>query len=301
MKRLISVLIAASFLLASCGGNAALWGQYATPTALAGNLPTSSPAPAVVATTTPAQIQPFVVETTDPVTPQSTFSGAFVTPEATALTENTPAPTANTPTVLYYAQSGDWLPAVAIRFGVDVKTIASPKVLPEEGLLDPGTLLIIPDTLDHSLPSTPALQMIPDDELIFSATAIDFNPSDYVKEAGGYISTYREYLLTTGWTSGAGEIERLAYENSVNPRLLLALLDYESHWVRGKPENDFRVNYPLGYESIAIKGCSCNWSGRSISLQQVTMIGAPVSWSNSPSGMATNSVLIQLLTQALSA
>jgi LasA protease len=254
VKRLISVLIAASFLLASCGGNASLWGQYATPTALAGILPTSSPVPAVVATTTPAAIQPFVIETTDPVTPQPTFSEAFVTPEAAALTENTPAPTANTPTVLYYAQSGDWLPAIAIRFGVDVKTIASPKVLPEEGLLDPGTLLIIPDKLDHSLPSTPSLQLIPDDELIFSTTAIDFNPSDYVKEAGGYISTYREYLLTTGWTSGAGEIERLAYENSVNPRLLLALLDYESHWVRGKPENDFRVNYPLGYESYRYKG-----------------------------------------------
>jgi hypothetical protein len=40
--------------------------------------------------------------------------------------------------VLYYAQSGDWLPAVAIRFGVDVNEIVSPKVLPEKGLLDAG-------------------------------------------------------------------------------------------------------------------------------------------------------------------
>jgi len=254
VKRLISFLIAASFLLASCAGSASLWGQYATPTPLGGISPTSSPAPAVVVTQTPAAISPFVVETVDPATPAATSNQAFVTQEVTSPGNNTAVPTLNTPTVLYYAQSGDWLPAVAIRFGVDVKAIASPKVLPDKGLLDPGTLLIIPDTLDHSLPSTPALQMIPDNELIFSATAIDFDISTYVKDAGGYISSYREYLGTTGWTSGAREIERLAYENSVNPRLLLAILDYEAQWVRGRPENDFRINYPLGYESYRYKG-----------------------------------------------
>jgi murein DD-endopeptidase MepM/ murein hydrolase activator NlpD len=155
---------------------------------------------------------------------------------------------------LYYAQSGDWLPAVAIRFGVDVNAIASPKILPEKGLLDPGTLLIIPDTLDRSLPSTPAVQLIPDNELIFSATAIDFDISTYVKDAGGYLSGYREYLKSTGWLTGAREIERLAFENSINPRLLLAILDYEAGWVRGQPESEFRINHPLGFESFKYKG-----------------------------------------------
>ena len=254
MKRLISFLIAASFLLAACSGNASLWGQYATPTPLGGIPPTSSPAPAVVVTQTPTTISPFVIDTVDPATPAPTFNETFVTQEVASLTENIPTPAANTPTVLYYAQSGDWLPAVAIRFGVDVNAIASPKVLPEKGLLDPGTLLIIPDTLDHSLPYTPSLQLIPDNELIYSATAIGFDISTYVKEAGGYLSKYREYLGTTGWTSGAGEIERLAYENSVNPRLLLAILDYEANWVRGRPENDFRIDFPLGYDSYRYKG-----------------------------------------------
>ena len=254
MKRLTSFLIAASFLLASCAGNASLWGQYLTPTPLGGDPPTASPAPVIIPTTTPTPLPPAATETAPPVTPTATFGEAFVTEEVASLTENTPAPTAKTPTILYYAQSGDWLPAVAVRFGVDAKAIASPKILPEEGLLDPGTLLMIPDTLDHSVQFTPALQLIPDNELIFSSTAIDFDTSKYVKEAGGYISTYREYLLTTGWTSGAGEIERLAYENSVNPRLLLAILDYEAQWVRGRPENDFRASYPLGYESYRYKG-----------------------------------------------
>lgn len=254
MKRLTSFLIAASFLLASCAGNASLWGQYLTPTPPGGDPPTASPAPVIIPTTTPTAIPPPVTETIPPVTPTATFGEAFVTREVAPLTEDTPAPTVKTPTILYYAQSGDWLPAVAVRFGVDVKAIASPKILPDKGFLDPGTLLIIPDALDRSVQFTPALQLIPDNELVFSSTTIDFDTSKYVKEAGGYISTYREYLLTTGWTSGAGEVERLAYENSVNPRLLLAILDYEAQWVRGRPENDFRTNYPLGYESYRYKG-----------------------------------------------
>jgi murein DD-endopeptidase MepM/ murein hydrolase activator NlpD len=195
-----------------------------------------------------------MVQATVPPTP--TVSEAFVTQEATSLPvpENSSISAENNRTLLYYAQSGDWLPAVAIRFGVDVNEIASPKVLPEKGLLDPGTLLIIPDRLDRSVPFTGALQLIPDNELVFSASAIDFDIASYVKDAGGYLSNYRQYLLSTGWTSGAREIERLAYENSINPRLLLAILDYEGQWVRGRPENEFRVDYPLGYESFKHKG-----------------------------------------------
>jgi murein DD-endopeptidase MepM/ murein hydrolase activator NlpD len=98
------------------------------------------------------------------------------------------------------------------------------------------------------------LQLIPDNELIFSATAIDFDIATYVKDAGGYLANYRQYLGSTGWMSGAREIERLAYENSINPRLLLAILDYEARWVRGQPENDVRIEYPLGYEGFKYKG-----------------------------------------------
>lgn len=239
--------------MTACGSsNASLWGQYATPTPLGGVSPTS-PA-TVVPTHTAEPIRPLAVEAA--VTPTPTFREAFVTQEATptATAENAALTQENAPTLLYYTQSGDWLPAVAIRFGVDVNAIASPKILPEKGLLDPGTLLIIPDILDRSLPSTSAVQLIPDNELIFSATAVDFDISTYVKDAGGYLANYRQYLGSTGWTSGAREIERLAYENSINPRLLLAILDYEGQWVRGQPENEFRMDYPLGEESFKYKG-----------------------------------------------
>lgn len=181
------------------------------------------------------------------------MSDTFVTQAVTSVIE-TPIVAVDSQSILYYSQNGDWLPAVAKRFGVDVSGITSPKILPETGFLDTGTLLIIPKRQEDSVQFTQSLQFIPDSEFVFSATAVDFDITAYVREAGGYLSTYREYLGSTGWTSGAGVIERAAYENSVNPRLLLAILDYESQWVRGNPENKFRTEYPMGYENFRNKG-----------------------------------------------
>jgi len=243
VKRAIIFLISTSMLTA-CVGNVSLWGQYQTPTPI-GGIPTSTSSP-----------KPDVF-IQDPITPSPAFEltptptsllDAFVTPLATA-TEPPLTPTVDGNSTLYYAQSGDWLPAVANRFGVSVTEITSPKSLSDKGFTDPGTLLIIPNRLDRTVEYTTPLQIIPDSEFAFSATAIDFDVAKYIQNAGGYLATYREYLKLTAWTTGAQGIERLAFENSVNPRLLLAVLDYESHWVRGKPTDDFHTKYPMGYES----------------------------------------------------
>jgi len=252
VKRAIILLILSSSILVSCAGNASLWGQYATPTPLGGVPPTASPVPQIIPTETPIPIDPLSFGITTTNTP-TVMNDAFVTQIATSVID-TPTLAANSKTILYYSQNGDWLPAVAKRFGVDASEITSPKTLPETGFLDTGTLLIIPDRRDDSVQFTQSLQFIPDSEFVFSSTAVDFDIAAYVREAGGYLSTYREYLGTTGWTSGAGVIERAAFENSVNPRLLLAILDYESHWVRGNPENKFRTEYPMGYENFRNKG-----------------------------------------------
>ena len=255
MKRISVLFIVISFLLASCVGDASLWGQYLTPTP-PGGIPSST---VIIPSSTITASGSYVTEVVPTDTPSPTVtatSEAFVNVEPTTapLVQDTAVQVTSSPTILYYAQSGDWLPAVAKRFGVGVSEIASPKVLPESGLLDPGTLLIIPDKRDPSVQYAPALQLLPDNEIVFSATALGFDIAGYVKDAGGYLSTYREWLNTSEWTTGAGVIERSAYENSVNPRLLLAILDYEARWVRGTPENKFRTEYPLGYENYRNKG-----------------------------------------------
>ena len=188
--------------------------------------------------------RPMVTETIDP-------------PTLGILTLSTDIPTpasvpVDTAPLLYYTQAGDTLPVVAIRFGVDANEIRSPSSsLPPTGLLNPNTLLIIPHKLVNT---TSSVKIIPDSEVIYSPSAIDFDVEAYIKEAGGYLSTYREWLGTTQWTSGAEIIQRIALENSINPRLLLALLEYQSGWVYGQPSNPMQEDYPMGKVDLSMKG-----------------------------------------------
>ncbi len=158
----------------------------------------------------------------------------------------TPRPSKNatkTPTILYYTQAGDTLPILAIRFNVAQNEITSPLPIAPKNFLNPGQLLIIPNRLGESSSST---ALIPDSEVVYSPSTLDFDMDKYVQNAGGHLSTYTEYL-SNGWNSGAQVIQRVAQENSINPRLLLSLLEYQSHWVTGQPENAAESDYPLGY------------------------------------------------------
>ena len=156
-------------------------------------------------------------------------------------------------TIVYEAQSGDSLEVVAIHFGVDPDEIKSSGPLPENGFLTPGTILFIPNRL-FGIPSTPATRLLPDSEIVYGPSAVDFNISIYVDEKGGFLSGYKEYLAIPGWISGAGSIEKLAFESSINPRFLLAYLEYKSGWVMGDPFPSVDEKYPLGYEDPFYQG-----------------------------------------------
>lgn len=153
---------------------------------------------------------------------------------------------------LYDSQAGDTLPVVAIRFGVETSEISSSiDPLPAESLLSPHTLLIIPNKLANT---TSSQKILPDSEVVDSPSAVDFDVTAYVNQAGGYLSAYREWLGSTEWTTGAEVVQRIAIENSINPRLLLALLEYQSGWVNGQPEDLAYRDYPLGMIDLSRKG-----------------------------------------------
>jgi LasA protease len=158
----------------------------------------------------------------------------------------------DTAPLLYYTQAGDTLPVVAIRFGVEVDDITpSDGNLSSAGLLTPNTLLIIPHKLVNT--TSPA-KIIPDSELIYSPSAVDFDVAAYVNQTGGYLSRYKEWLNSSQWTSGAEIVSKVAVENSINPRLLLALIEYQSGWVSGVPTNPKQEDYPLGKVDLSLKG-----------------------------------------------
>lgn len=195
------------------------------------------------------------------VTPQTfwTLAPTLASPQGEETVVSPPLPT-ETPTpvgptftpeppFLYYTQSGDSLPVVAAHFGVETSEISSSVPLPPTGLLDPLTPLVIPNRLG-GVARTPSTQMLPDSEVVYSPTSIGFDVEEYVAAQGGYLSTYREYLASVGWVDGAQAVQKSAIESSINPRLLLALLEYQSGWVRGQPSNLSQTDYPLGHVDL---------------------------------------------------
>lgn len=151
-------------------------------------------------------------------------------------------PIINTTPIIYYTQAGDTLPLVATRYGVQPEEISSPDEIPEQALFNPGQLLIIPNRLANT---TSSQHFMPDSEVVYSPSALDFDVSEFADQAGGYLGEYSQYLATTGVTSGPDVVQRIATENSINPRLLLALLEYQSGWVYDQEPAGSR-EYPLG-------------------------------------------------------
>jgi hypothetical protein len=212
-----------------------------TATALAGSAQTS------MVTASPV---PPAATTLNPGTAGGNIDPQPVAP--TLETTSTPDPLSPTPTeratqdppILYYTQAGDTLKGVAARFNVQPTEITSPEKIKTEGLFDPGVLLLIPHRLGETSSSTP---LIPDSEVVYSPSALDFDINEFVQEAGGKLAKdYREWR-SSGWYDGVGVIQRVAIENSINPRLLLVILERQSHWVYGQPKSLAETDYPIGW------------------------------------------------------
>ncbi len=145
--------------------------------------------------------------------------------------------------ILYTVRSGDTLPALARRFGVDAGQIVSLEELPSQGFLPIGQILNIPNNLGD-LPYPSAL--LPDSEVVNSPSVVGFDIAAYISGAGGYLSTFFEEIGGEQ-LSGTEIIQRVADENSINPRLLLSFLEFRSHWVTGQPQASSDLRHPIGF------------------------------------------------------
>ena len=151
---------------------------------------------------------------------------------------------------VYFTQSGDTLPAVAKRFGVEPEQISSSQPLAPEALLPASLELQVPNTIDETRFSD---FLLPDSEIIHSPSTIDFQVGGFIEEAGGYLSTYSE-VVNGKLLSGTEIVQKVSVENSINPRLLLSLLEYQSGWVFGDPLDPVLLTYPIGFSVPEYKG-----------------------------------------------
>lgn len=151
----------------------------------------------------------------------------------------------------YFVQPGDTLGYIAQSFGVPVDVLASANQLANPNQLEVGQLIIIP----APNPSTvgPDFKIIPDSELVNGPAAIFFNLEAFIESQPGYLKSYSQEIDEQTYT-GSQVVARVATEYSVNPKLLLALLEHQSGWLSTDNPRIASLEYPVGFFDPARTG-----------------------------------------------
>jgi LasA protease len=186
-------------------------------------------------------------------------------------------PTPRIETETYTVKSGDTLGQIAQRYSIGLDSLVQVNQLSNPNLLEIGQVLTIPPPEPGE--QGPSFKIIPDSELVYGPASVDFDISKFVQEKGGYLSLYRETVDDQS-LSGAQIVERISYEYSINPRLLLALLEYRSGWVTRSQPEESTFDYPIGIRDASRKGLyrQLAWAGnflnRGFYLWRVNGVGA---------------------------
>ena len=150
-------------------------------------------------------------------------------------------PTPRQQTNEYTIAAGDTLGSIAQTYGVSVEALKQANGLADENLLTVGQTLKVPPPD----PGTSGLsfKIIPDSELVYGPASAEFDVDAFIQKEGGYLASYTQQVNDETLT-GAQIVTQVAQDYSVNPRLLLALLEYRSRWLSSA--NPAALDYPLG-------------------------------------------------------
>jgi LasA protease len=237
--------------------------------ALACNLPGAEPYPQIPSFEDALRERGYLLETPEPgsivdnslpaLPPTAPANQVDIQPVQPISNQPEPSPGLNAlPVVLigyeevyeYPVQSGDTLQAVARRFEIEPEQVISNRDIPAKALLSPGQVLFIPNQTGPVLYPVP---LLPDYAVIYSPYMADFDAGVYISHAEGFLSTYKE-LVGGEMLDGIQIIQRVAEDNSISPKLLLAFLEYRSGWVRGEPFSPEKERYPIGFYVSGYQG-----------------------------------------------
>ncbi|MBN1669260.1 MAG: LysM peptidoglycan-binding domain-containing protein [Anaerolineales bacterium] len=156
-----------------------------------------------------------------------------------------PLPGLRTEPEQYVAQPGDTLGAIADRFGISVAEIAEASQISNVNVLSVGQTLTIP--VPAPVATGPPFKIIPDSELVAGPVSSYFDVTDFVYSQNGYLVRYEEEL-NGRLLSGSQIVQLIGRDFSVNPRLLLAILEHQSGWVTQMEPRPETLKYPLGWQ-----------------------------------------------------
>ncbi len=200
------------------------------------------------------KLEPVVIVITATATqpPPNTLQEATLTPLPELVSVPTNIPSQNaipTPTdETYVVQPGDTLSGIAAQFGVQLQTLLRINQIADPNILEVGQVITLP-----AAPTTtsPEFRIISDSHFVRGPGSQQFDINAFVNQQNGYIRTANDVVDEVSLTA-ADVVQRVAVEFSIDPRLLLAILQYRSQWltqiqldeslkqfpIQGKPSSD---------------------------------------------------------------
>ena len=203
------------------------------------NQPTESLTPTPVPAPTTATFMPIVRQPDDPT---------IISPTPDIQRE---LPEIRNEAAQYTIQRGDTLGIIAAKYKINVPMILAANQFANPDLLEVGLEIVIPAPIPGEAGS--GFKIIPDSELVFGPLVQSFDVAGFVEQYDSYLGRYSEEV--EGRTLTGPEIVQLvAQDYSVNPRLLLAVLEYQSGWVTQANPAEETKNYPIGNKDNWRKG-----------------------------------------------
>ncbi len=171
-------------------------------------------------------------------------SGVIPTSSASAAGAPTPDPTNPPPPEgpTYVVQPNDTLLDIALLYNTNIPEMMALNGLAAETDIYAGLMLKVPG---EPAQVGPGFKIIPDSELVYGPGLQGFDVAAFVARQPGYLRTHAEDVYGEVQT-GAEIVRRIAEEYSVSPRLLLALLEYQSGWLTNPSPTEEEIHYPIG-------------------------------------------------------
>ena len=144
----------------------------------------------------------------------------------------------------YVVQPGDMLSAIAQKYSVSVEALSQANKITDANALQAGQTLTIPVVTPR--PAGLAFKLIPNSELVYGPLSAQTDVKALIQGKAGYLANYSQSV--NGETLDAAQVLLLAaQESSINPRLLLALLEYRSGWLTNPHPDPALDEQPFGF------------------------------------------------------
>ena len=198
----------------------------------------------------------FLPPTATPVgmVPSQAPQAVPLSPVPASFTTPTPDPArgATTPRAAreYTVQAGDTLYGIALANNMSLDTLLEFNTIADPSVLSVGQVIQIPGDPEQE---TGTFKILPDNLLVRGPGSSSFDIQTFVNKQPGYIRIASDAVQTnmangiprTDILTGAQIVERVSMEYSVDPRLLLGLLEYRAGWLSNPNPSDALRTDPM--------------------------------------------------------